>query len=248
MDIEDPSVPAHAALLENERAGAFQFERNSHDGDDGDADDAAHQTTDNVQSPLQYLIVQLELVRAHGHNIAPGTAAQSPAHPDGAGLAAAGLFDAVQDRQTEVDGQTHALDLFQVRHEGVAAFGRDINVDLVQRRLTEPIHKIGIVGLDCDTVDPTSHFLIGRFQYRDPGDLLRPVPPKLLDDGRRTLPRRHDADKALKPLRIFGAAQSFFEQRVSTHHHERIDNRHHNQKIPRIQHGCLGQRQARHIQ
>lgn len=97
--------------------------------------------------------MELEFPGAHGDHIAPGTAAQHSAHPHGAGLAAARLFDPIQNRKPEMDRQAHALDLLQIRHQRIAAFRRDIDIDLIQRRLTEPVHEGIVIGLDRDTLD-----------------------------------------------------------------------------------------------
>ena len=248
VDVEHTAVPAHAALLEDQRAGAFQLERDGHDGNDGDADDAAHKAAEDIQPALQDLVVELEFPGAHGDHIAPGTAAQHPAQPHGAGLAAARLFDPIQNRKPEMDRQAHALDLLQIRHQRIAAFRRDIDIDLIQRRLTEPVHEGIVIGLDRDTLDLAHHILGHGFQHRDAGKLLRPVLSEVLDDDRGPLPRRHDADQTPEPLGVLPAGQQLFEQRMATAHHKNVDERHCDQEIARIQHGGLGQRQARHIQ
>ena len=44
VDVEHTAVQTDALLLKDQRAGAFQLQRDSRNGDDGHADDAAHQT------------------------------------------------------------------------------------------------------------------------------------------------------------------------------------------------------------
>ena len=181
MDVEHTAVQTDALLLKDQWAGAFQLQRDSRNGDDGHADDAAHQTADNVHRTLQHTVAQLQLQGAHRDDVASGAAAQNAGKPHGAGLTAAVFLDAVQQQQAEMHGQAHALHLFQHRDEGFAAVHGDVDVDLIQRSLADPIHEVVVVGGHRNTGQRGADLRSRGFQNRHAADALGPVPLQLVN-------------------------------------------------------------------
>ena len=247
MDVEHTSIPAHPALLEDQRAGAFQLERDGHQRNDGDADDAPHDAAYDIHGPFQHLIPQLEFHRAHRHNIAARTAAQFPADTHRTGLIAAGFFNPVQHRQAEMDRQPHALHLLEIGQHVLLTLLRHVQIHFIQRCLPQPVHEIIEVCLDLHPIDLSVKLLRGSFQNGKTGHTLGPVLFQLFQNRACVLLRGHHSHKALNPLGIAGAYQHLFEDSMSARHHKDIDDGHKHQKIAGVQHGSLGQRQTGRI-
>ena len=247
VDIEHTAVAAHTALFEDQRAGAFQLEGDGHDGNDGDAEDAAHQTAHNVQHPLEGLVAEFELHGAHGDHIATGAAAQAAAQAGGAGLIAADILDAVQQGQTEMDGQSHALHLFQIRHKGITAVHGDVHIHFIQRGLPQPVHKGIVVGLDVHALDLAADLLFRDLQQGNARQPLGPVPLQLPHHFPGIFAGGHNAHQAFHAVFLPGGGQQLFEHTVEHRHQHHVDNRHCHQKIPGAQQRGLGQQQARRV-
>jgi len=247
MDVEHAAIAAHAALLEDQRTGAFDLQRNRHDRDDGDAEDAADQTTHKVKDPLPDLVSQFEFRRAHRHEVTARTAAQHPAHPSRARLITTDLFDPVKDGQTEMHRQAHALDLLQVGQQRVAAFGRNVHVNFIQRFLTEPVHEVVVVCLDLHAVDGAADVCLAHFQQRDARDLLGPVLFQVLQHRFGIVAGRDNTDQTAEALGI-RAGQQLFQHDMAQDHHEAVHEGDRQQEIPGRQHRRFRQGQTGHIQ
>ena len=197
VDVKIPPVAAHTLLFKKQRAGAFELERDGDHRDDRDADDTADDSAHHVHAALGDLVAQLQFNGAHRDDVAPGAAPQGPAQPRGARLVAAGFLNAVQQRQTEVHGQAHALHLVEIGDEALAAVHRHIDIDLVERLAPDPVHEVVERRLDLDAADFGGDRGGRGLQQRDAHD---PAGPVLSDLGNQPLGpvrRCDDADERL---------------------------------------------------
>ena len=241
VDVEVPSVAAHALLLEEERPGAFDLEGDRHDRNDRNAEDAAHQTAHDVHAPLGDLVAQLQFHGAHRHDAAPRAAAQRAAQPCSARLITAGLLDPVKQRQAEMHGQAHALHLLQIGDEALAAVHRHIDIDLVQRLAPDPVHKIGKARLHRNAIDLGADDLMRGLQQRHADNAAGPVLADLIDEAVGAVGGRHDADQTLHAPAALEMEQQPLERTVRERQQQSVDERHRHRKIAGVEHRCLGQ-------
>ena len=146
-----------------------------------------------------------------------------------------------------MDGQSHALHLFQIRHKGITAVHGDVHIHFIQRGLPQPVHKGIVVGLDVHALDLAADLLFRDLQQGNARQTLGPVPLQLPHHFPGIFAGGHNAHQAFHAVFLPGGGQQLFEHTVEHRHQHHVDDRHCHQKIPGAQQRGLGQQQARRV-
>ena len=147
-----------------------------------------------------------------------------------------------QRRDVQMDGQTHAFHLFQIRNQGIPGGIGQIDIDLIQRIPAQPLHKAVKARLDRGGADFFRRIRAGIHQSHA-HNAQAPVAAQRFQKGRGALLRGDDPHQRGHAALVKLPVQIPFEPHPKRKQADQIADHHTHIEIAGLQKRCLGDQQ-----